>query len=209
MYGPDTTPKDDDDRGQAYTLEGFIGAMVVLMAVLFALQSVVITPTTGGLADRTAQLQIQQEVQDSLVVSSQDGNLSEIVRNWAGGGGFEDTSQPPAPDESNETYSVDQFANESDLGQILKERFGENGWTYNVELYAEGGEERTLVYQGSPPASALTASYTVTLYDNQTVTSDTSSDKLHETNGSERMIPREYGDDTPLYNVVEVRVIIW
>ncbi|WP_408959139.1 hypothetical protein [Natrinema sp. 74] len=209
MPRPHDSPDGDTDRGQAYTLEGFIGAMVVLMAVLFALQSVVITPTTGGQADRTAQLQIQQEVQDSLIVSSQDGNLSEIVRNWHDDGGFEDAGQPPAPNEDTKTYSVDRFANESVLGAILKERFSENGWTYNVELYAEDGEKRTLVYQGSPPSSSLTASYTVTLYDNQTVTSDSSDDKLHETSSNERMIPHKYDGETPLYNVVEVRVIVW
>jgi len=81
MPSIDTTDS-ETDRGQAYTLEGFIGAMVVLMAVLFALQSVVIMPTTGGLADRTVQAQIQQEVQDALIVSNQGGNLSETIRRW-------------------------------------------------------------------------------------------------------------------------------
>ncbi|WP_226040885.1 hypothetical protein [Natrinema sp. DC36] len=204
----------ETDRGQAYTLEGFIGAMVVLMAVLFALQSVVIMPTTGGLADRSVQAQIQQEVQDALVVSNQDGNLSETIRRWnESDGGFEGANQPEAPgeDEENQTYSVDRFANESELGQILKERFAEKGWSYNVELHPESGGERTLVYQGSPPASAQTASYTVTLYDNQSVTSESGNDDTLEEAESDgyAVIPREHKDDTPLYNVVEIRVILW
>lgn len=196
----------ETDRGQAYTLEGFIGAMVVLMAVLFALQSVVIMPTTGGLADRTVQAQVQQEVQDSLLVSTQDGNLSEVVRNWDGDGGFENTSSPADDD----TYTVDEFANVSDLGTILYERFGENGWEYNVELHPENSSRQKLVYHGGPPDSALTASYTVTLYDEQNVTGDTADDTLEEAakNGNET-IPREYGNESPLYNVVEVRVIVW
>lgn len=205
----------ETDRGQAYTLEGFIGAMVVLMAVLFALQSVVIMPTTGGLADRTVQAQIQQEVQDALLVSNQDGDLSKTVRQWDESGGFEGANQPAAPGnadtEENQTYSVDRFANESELGQILKDRFAEKGWSYNVELHPESGSERTLVYQGSPPASTQTASYTITLYDNQSVTSESGDDDTLEEAESDgyAVIPREHGDDTPLYNVVEVRVILW
>lgn len=196
------------DRGQAYTLEGFIGAMVVLMAVLFALQSVVIMPTTGGLSDRSVQAQLQQETQDALVVATHDDNLSSVVRNWNATGEFENATQPPAPGERTATYSTEQFANESELGRLLEQRFAEAGWTYNVELHPDRGDTRTLVYQGSPPSSALSASYTVTLYDDQPVTSPSVDKELHETNSTERMIPRRDGE-TPLYNVVEVRVIVW
>ena len=197
------------DRGQAYTLEGFIGAMVVLMALLFALQSVVITPTTGGLADRTVQEQIQQETQDSLVVANQDGNLSEAIRNWDGEGGFEGADDPAAPGEDHDTYSVGDFSNESDLGTVLEKRFAENGWSYNVELHPAEGENRTLVYQGSPPSDAVTASYTISLYDNQQTTSESMNDEeLQNTDSDERTIPRENEDDI-LYAVVEVRVIVW
>ena len=201
------------DRGQAYTLEGFIGAMVVLMALLFALQSVVITPTTGGLADRTVQEQVQQETQDALLVSNQEGNLSEAVRNWDGDGGFEGADNPPAPGEDHDTYSVNDFNNSSDLGGILQDRFADSGWSYNVELHTADGENRTLVYQGSPPSDAVTASYTISLYDNQSVTADSpSEDTLEdaaESGGFDEPIPRIEGDDRLLYNVVEVRVIVW
>lgn len=209
MSGLPPTRSDGPDRGQAYTLEGFIGAMVVLLAVLFALQSVVISPTTGGLSDRSVQAQIEQETQDALVVSNQDGNLSELVRNWDGSGGFEGTSQPSAPGEDNETYSADQFANESVLGRVLQDRFGENGWDYNVELHPETGDQHTLVYQGSPPPDALSASYTIALYDDQTITADWSNDELHEVDPDQRTISRAHGGGTVLYNVVEVRVILW
>jgi hypothetical protein len=199
----------DTDRGQAYTLEGFIGAMVVLLAVLFALQSSVIMPTTGGLADRSVQEQIRQEAQDMLVVSNQDGNLSNTTRYWNGAGGFNRTDQPQAPDETDGTYSVDRFANVSDLGHLLKDRFSETGWSYNVELHTETSNQ-TLIYQGSPPASALTASYTVTLYDDQNITSDDTRTLEEAADDTDETIPqRTSGDETPIYNVVEVRVILW
>ncbi|AXR78576.1 hypothetical protein AArcMg_1358 [Natrarchaeobaculum sulfurireducens] len=196
------------ERGQAFTLEGFIGAMVVLMAVLFALQAVVLTPTSGGLADRSIQSQVQQEAQDALVVSDQDGNLSETVRNWDGEGGFNETDGQTGP-EGNQTYSAENFGNVSTLGDILNQSFAERGWSYNVELHYtnETGshETRTLVYQGSPSSDAVTASYTVTLYETQEAGSKQLRNYDEDNDWS---IPRS-SDSDMLYNVVEVRVTLW
>ena len=176
------------ERGQAYTLEGFIGAMVVLMAVLFALQSVVIAPTTGGAVDRTVQAQMQQETQDALVVASDadvddKDNLFEMVEDW-----YEDDErniselEPDQQDpDENDTYSPARF-NETALGDILYERFDESGQSYNVELRPESDDEddEFLVYQGSPSSNAVTASYTVTLV-----------------------------DDGDFEDTIEVRVVVW
>lgn len=210
MLESDTTS--GTDRGQAYTLEGFIGAMVVLMAVLLALQSVVIMPTTSGTADRTVQNQLQQETKDALVVAAQDGGLSETIRNWdedanGGEGGFHNASQP-GPD-GERTYDVGSFANQSMLDEILESRFADKGRSYNIELVADDGEEfnaTRLVYQGSAPPDAFTASYTVTLYEDDILT-DPSDDPSTLAESSTYPISNE-GDD-PLYNVVEVRVVVW
>ncbi|MFC4437286.1 MULTISPECIES: DUF7288 family protein [Natrialbaceae] len=210
MLESDTTS--GTDRGQAYTLEGFIGAMVVLMAVLLALQSVVIMPTTSGTADRGVQNQLQQETKDALVVAAQDGDLSETIRNWDedandGEGGFHNASQP-GPD-GERTYDVGSFANQSTLGEILESRFADKGRSYNVELVANDGGEfnaTRLVYQGSAPPDAFTASYTVTLYEDDILTAPSDNPSTLE-NSSTYPVSNE-GDD-PLYNVVEVRVVVW
>ncbi|QLK25456.1 hypothetical protein HYG81_15410 [Natrinema zhouii] len=201
----------DTDRGQAYTLEGFIGAMVVLMAVLFALQSAVITPSTGGLADRSVQAQIQQETQDALVVAAtaeedEARSLSYMVRHWDETGGFE------GADDSTYDMSEDYFKDEFKLGAILEGRFGE-GWSYNVELHPQNDNEKTheLVYQGNPSSSAVTASYTVTLYSDQNATG---SDKrelsvINDDDSTEAAIDDIDDSNGPVYNVVEVRVVVW
>jgi len=201
------------DRGQAYTLEGFVSAMVVLMAVLFALQSVVITPTSGGLSDRSVQAQIQQEAQDALVVSDQDGNLSETIRNWNTDDDPEKFHKAtvPGPD-GNRTYNTTEFADQSRLGGILEQRFADNGYSYNVEIiYENDGEFNTtyLVYQGAPSPDAVTASYVVTLYENNILTADKSKQiALTDSEADDYPIPHE--TDTELvYNIVEVRVIVW
>lgn len=200
------------DRAQAYTLEGFIGAMVLLLAVLFALQAVVITPTTGGLADRTVQSQLQQESQDALAVASQDGNLSETVRNWNTTEGEFHNATEENLEQDERTYMPGEFANQSRLGAILQDRYTNDGWSYNVDLVYEDGDDFNtthLVYQGSPPSDAFTASHVVTLYEDDNVTegNESSLEDAYEDNGYP--IPPAETDSGYLYNLIEVRVIIW
>ena len=191
------------DRGQAFTLEGLVGAAIVLTALLFALQALVITPTTGGAVDRTAQAGIQTETKDALVVAENDGDLSEMVRYWDEGE-FKDGDQPRGE------YNASRFGDRFTIGEILNERFLERGQNYNVELrYGDDGEvgNATLVYQGQPTASAVTASHTVTLYDDQRVTGG--DDRTLAVADAAEVAPIPKDGDGELYNVVEVRVIVW
>ena len=210
---PRVDPPNDSDRGQAYTLEGFISAMIVLMAILLALQSVVITPTTGGLADRTAQSQVQQETQDALVVAAaadhdEKKNLSEMVRYWDDSADPSEFHNPSESDSvtgyynaSNQTELYDEFV----LGEILSDRFTERGMSYNVELVYQNESEyesEYLVYQGE--SEAVTASHMVTLFEDQELEDGTRlGDEDHD-----YPIPRAT-DNSKVYNVVEVRVAVW
>ncbi|WP_440769732.1 DUF7288 family protein [Natronorubrum sp. DTA28] len=206
------------DRGQAYTLEGFISAMIVLMALLFALQSVVITPTTGGLADRTVEAQVQQETQDALMIAAtadeEDGsNLSKMIRYWdIGDGEFRDSDDSGQGyyQSSNDSAFYDEFV----LGNIMVDRFTSSGMSYNIELVAqnESGEfddenSTYLVYQGE--SESVTASYTVTLYESDTLTAPDEDDELREAYDDNYPIPPATEEDSEVYNVVEVRISIW
>ncbi|MFA9425259.1 hypothetical protein [Natronorubrum sp. A-ect3] len=208
---PRVDSTNDSDRGQAYTLEGFISAMIVLMAILLALQSVVITPTTGGLADRTAQSQVQQEAQDALVVAAaaDDGDLSEMVRYWDENAeefhkASEDDNVRGYYNASNQTELYDEFV----LGEILSDRFTERGMSYNVELVywnksEDEYESEYLVYQGE--SEAVTASYMVTLFQDDELTGGPGTVDEND----DYPIPRATDDDSKVYNVVEVRVAVW
>ena len=209
------------DRGQAYTLEGFVGAIIVLTAVLFAVQSIVITPTTGGAIDRTVQAQLQQEAADALTVAENDGELSHIVRYWSEDGGPDGAEEgyynADVPETQRGNYTSSQFADPGEMnanfGQVLDERFEESGRNYNVELVYRSGDDGEnsssfhLVYQGRPSPNAFTGSYTVTLYDEQGLTAPDNRDQtLAESD--EYPIPN-IDNDSELYNVVEVRLVVW
>lgn len=211
-------PPTRDERGQAFTLEGFTAAFILLIAVLFAVQSVVITPSSGGAVDRTAQAQVQQQVQDALIVAQQDGNLSELVR-------FVDVEEGEFQSFHNESdggqgaYTASDFGNSSQLGQnasTLGEILNGNleaGQNYNVELYYQTNDEGeresiSLVDEGAPSSTAVTASYTVVLHENQSITAPDSDQQLKDITDEGEYIPNlEEGDG--LYNVVEIRVTVW
>jgi len=253
-----------DDRAQAFTLEGFIASVVVLTAILFALQAIVLTPTSGGQIDEEVRSSLATQAKDVLTASAHNGtrDLSHHVRffsnesngTWVGNSdeldyGYEN-DQPLAPSESL-------------LGTGLNKTFKQRGFTYNVELEhlseTEPDETETvnMVFRGVPTEEAVSVTYTVVLYDNETLTVPASKDadcankQIEEVvagdpdfNGSGDCfypIPEaelfddddnegpnapsasanadcssdtpgcETGEtgDTPIYNIVEVRVVVW
>ena len=211
-----------DERGQAFTLEGLIAAIVLLTAVLFALQAVVITPTTGGSVDRGVQAQVDQQLTDAMLVGAEDGNLSELVRYYSI---TNDSADCPWNQEEcwyqetpgNESvYNSSTFADELDfvLGDILDEHFvNQSGKSYNVEFiyYEASGENRTtkdvVRMGGARSDSAVTASYMVVLFEDQALTAPDNDDD--DVIADAESYPIENVEDEEFYNIVEVRVTVW
>lgn len=213
-----------EERGQAFTLEGFISAIVILTAVLFALQAVVITPTTGGAVDRAAQAQEEREVQDVLRIAAENGELSELVRNW--NTGASDPGWDGGESHPDAAYTNSEFANLSDFGHTLDEQLvNASGKAYNVEFiaYDDSGTRYTesiVQMGGGKGGSAVSASYFVTVYDEQPLTEpdgsggfDEQSETLEEARADysgdqEYPFPNRDEDSTD-FTVIEVRVTVW
>ncbi|MFP8953620.1 hypothetical protein ACLI4Z_11680 [Natrialbaceae archaeon A-arb3/5] len=200
-----TDTQRETDRGQAYTLEGFVAAAIVLLAVLLAMQAIVITPGTSGAVDRTTQTQVQQQTQDALVVAAHaedgDGSLSELVRSWP----------------VDEPVSQQEFENQSVLGTTLGEHISETTHPqgYRVEFaYLNESDTETEWIAGSniTDESAVTASYTITLFNEQNMTEYNDGDGEFEKTDDlveDSEIPEADNGSDPIYNVVEVRVTVW
>ncbi len=222
------------DRAQAFTLEGFVASVVVLTAVLFALQSIVLTPTTSGSIDQSVQSQLRQEANDILVANAHNGSqdLSYLVRHWDGfntnvtwAGGID------------ETIGYGSTTPPTAFGAQLNQTFTQRGRVYNVVIEyrtpdaPNESETRRIVYRGVPPDNAVVTTYTVTLYDNQTLTGPNSDQSMtleqydQEQDSDRGYFPipdafnnsqidqpagsENWNEDSPIYNVVEVRVIVW
>lgn len=211
-----------DTRGQAYTLEGFIGSILILSAVLFAINAVVITPTTSGAVDRDARDQVRIEANDMLTLSAESGNLSKMIRYWNGTEQSTDI-RFAASDNIRVGYNsqLPPDGAPKDLLVLLNSTFRDkNG--YNVILSYQGpnGEAQNgtlpMVRSGFATESSVVATYTITLYDDQTLTGPDASNRplsWYDTNSTDGdngyyPIPDAY-PDSPVYNVVTVKVIVW
>jgi hypothetical protein len=208
------------DRGQAFTLEGIISAVIILTALLYALQGIVITPTTGGTVDQGVRTEIQQQADDILTIAGGDesGHLSELARNWS-------QSRRTFYGAVNPTVGYGNDRLPGELGTLLNETFDSRDRQYNVVMRylpknPTDGIQRTVVTsRGTPSDSSVMASYRVTLYDNMTLTSPTAgSAELWQYDTSATTNPNDWQSgyypvpnavDGPVYNVVEIRVIVW
>jgi hypothetical protein len=204
------------DRGQAFTLEGVLAASFLVIALLIALQTTVITPTTGGAVDDETRSQLRQKANDVLVITANDetNDLSWYVRFWnpntrtfygaqrpeIGYGNLE----PPPP-----------------LGEMLTRTFTQSGRRYNLILRYRGNESpdssgiQRMVYQGPPAEHAVVATHTVTLYDSDTLSGPQATSRElqeYDTNASDNddsFYPIPDVVEGPVYNVVEVRLVVW
>lgn len=204
------------DRGQAYTLEGVIGSLFLLTAILFALQSVIITPTTSGTVDANVRAELRAQADDVLVIASQNESfgLGSLSRYWH-------QSDLTFFNATNPRVGYGSGELPGDFGEMLNETFTSRSRLYNIELRypaKEAGKtlSTTVAYQGQPSKNAVTASYTVTLYDNQTLTSPTASSAVElwqydtdPTDNDDGYYPIPNAVPGPVYNVVEVRLTVW
>lgn len=203
------------DRGQAFTIEGITASLVLLTAVLLAVQAVVVTPTTRGTVDEDVRSNLRQQADDVLALSSaaEDQDLSTLLRYWEPDGRtFAGAENPEVG------YGLDTPPTR--LGALLNGTFTQQGYLYNVEVIYrtdDPGESGrlTMVKRGFPDENAVVASRTVTLYDDDTLTGPGSGPAtLREydtdlTDGDDGYYPIPDAVDGPVYNVVEVRVIVW
>ena len=204
------------DRGQAFTLEGVVSALVIMLGLMFALQSTVITPTTGGEIDEDTRNQLQQKANDILVIAANNGtrDLVWYVRYWN-----PDTRTFYGASRPSIGYGID--GPPGDFGEMLDQAFIDRGKRYNLVLRYRGNESpdssgiQRMVYQGAPAEHAVTATYTITLYDDQTLTGPKATTRelaAYDTNASDTddsFYPIPDVVNGPVYNIVEVRLVVW
>ena len=203
------------ERGQAYTLEGVFAAVVVLSAMLYGLQIVDVGPWTSGSADQTSQLKSQAA--DTLALAASNGTLSRAVRCYGTASKLEFDGGRLNPD-PNQKATV--------LEHMLNETFDQRDYEYNLYFYywdGNGNRERVVASQqtdtrgdvAAPSDAAAVVSRRLAVYDDQPSLYTTTNDQ--RSCGSEfRRLDRtspfympDVAPDKPLYNVVEVRLVVW
>lgn len=204
------------DRGQAFTLEGVLGATFLLIALLIALQTTVINPTTGGAVDDETRSELRQKANDILVqtANAEDEDLSYYVRYW-------NPNTRTFYGAENPDVGYGEAGPNGHLGEMLFRTFTESGRRYNLVLRFRGNESpddatiQRMVYQGPPAEHAVIATYTITLFDDQTLTGPLKTSRElaeYDTNASDNddsFYPVPDVGEGYVYNVVEVRLVVW
>jgi len=209
---PDST---GTDRGQAYTLEGLTAAFLLLLATLYAIQAVILTPITVGSVDEGSQSRLRAEASDILQVTAnrETEDLTYHVLHWsaldrtfAGG------------DSPRVGYGQDGPPGK--FGRFLDKSFDARGRNYNIVVRyrlnnSTGSGVQRMAFQGQPSRSAVVASYTLTLFDDMRLTGperSTTTIGEMDTNATDNDDGYFYAPDVadgPVYNVIEVRLIVW
>ncbi|WP_459192373.1 DUF7288 family protein [Halosimplex sp. J119] len=196
--------RDRDNRGQAHTLEGVTAGLIILSAVVFALEMTAVTPLSASTSSQHIENQQEATARGVLASAAETGALERALLSWNA------TSK-----QFYETPQVGYFttgAPPNDFGTTLERSFDRQGIAYNVYLRYQGadGEIRVqrYVHQGQPSDHAVRATWALSLME---------SDEIRDENGdptgtavsdeSTYFAPRQ--SSASVYNVINVEVVVW
>lgn len=190
------------DRGQAYTLEAIVAALLIITSLTFALQVTAVTPLSASTSNQHIENQQRASAAGVLTAADEAGVLKDAVLFW------NDTETEFHDAERITYYTNSDPPNE--FGNILDRAFDGRGLAVNVLVYPEGGDRPLrMIYRGEPSDNAVSASHTVVIYDDDNLTAPNHQDiEVQDASSYGNYIPqRDTGSD--VYNVVRVEVTVW
>lgn len=209
-----------DEKGQLHTIEGFTAAFILVLAMLYGVQSIAITPTSSSTASQEVELNNYKLADDIVASSNSNGELREAILNWnASSGSFVGSLREESYYAGTVTGNFDFGAPvPGGLGETLNKTLTQRGIAYNIDIecsYSDGTSEDDQVFadNGDPSIHSSTGSTTLTLYDYEKVKSGNGEVSLAEVDTTPEEDLGFYCDrmDTgsPIYNTVEVSITIW
>ncbi|MEF8782583.1 MAG: hypothetical protein V5A39_06295 [Haloarculaceae archaeon] len=209
-----------DDRGQVYTLEGIIGAVLIASALVLGLQAVDISPWTDDNVDQgTESLRVQ--VEDLLSVANDRGDLRTVATCIDGDG---NESPHPAVAAGGTQNATDRAS----FATLLNRTLEENNHRYRVSVVypdenATGGvSSATLTPERGVTRPSVTVTQQLALFDSDPVlgfdpnqgecvpvvaTNDTLGQRDADPDAD--IYVGNQNRDSDIYAVVKVRVVAW
>jgi hypothetical protein len=207
MRGSEESQREKPTRGQVHTLEAFTAALLVVSGVLFAMQATAVTPLTASTSNQHIENQHRTAASDVLAASAQNSTLQSAITHWnpseksfvgASERGFHENGGPP---NAFGRALNDTFGNYSTPGRRI---------AYNVyvryRLPDNSTRRQTMAYMGAPSDNAASASRTVTLTDGTSLSGP--SDR-NVSDPSANFYAPDAAPNATLYNVMEVRIVVW
>jgi hypothetical protein len=198
------------DRGQAYTLEGVISAILIASALVLGINAISIQPFTGDGPEQGTTIQTQ--VGDALEIAQDKNALKEAVTCLRPGETTPDASVVGTDPAVTELGSV--------LANTLEETTSPSEYTVYVDYHEtndQNGLSQIVIGNSQVPGSgSVTVTRQVVLYDSDPVYEfDSTTQECVETGET----LGEYDEDdiyltnrdssSEIYAVVQIRVIAW
>lgn len=190
------------DRGQAYTLEGVIGAIVIASALVLGIQAVNVEPWTDDGPEQGTEIRAQ--VVDVLEIAQDRGALKTAVTCLGG------TDSPKTPHPA----VVATDPNVTELDTILNDTLAQSAnYAVYVDHYNGSHVNRTVLgREPAPTGASVTVTRRLVLFDNDPIyelqggTCQPRGDTLGD---PDREIYLSDESEGELYAVVQIRVVAW
>ena len=190
-------------RGQAYTLEAVIASLLLVSSLVFALQVTAVTPLSASTSNQHIENQQRASASGVLTAAQEAGVLKDAVLYWN-----DSDSAEEYYDAERLTYYTNSYP-PNEFGNITERAFDGRGLAVNVLVYHNESEEPSrMVYRGEPSENAVSASRTVTIYDDDNLTAPDATRTAADANSFADVVPEASGG-TGVYNVVRVEVTVW
>jgi hypothetical protein len=191
-----------EDRGQAYTLEAIIAAVLLISSLVFALQVTAVTPLSASTSNQHIENQQRASAAGVLTAAQEAGALKDAVLYW-------NDSAEEYDDADRLAYYTNSYP-PNEFGNITERAFDGRGLAVNVLVYHNESEEPSrMVYRGEPSDNAVSASRTVTIYDDDNLTAPPSNQTTVGKADSFADVVPEDASGNSVYNVVRVEVVVW
>lgn len=195
------------ESGQAHAIESLAASILILSTIVFAIQATAITPLTVSTSNQhieTQQQRMASGVLENAKYTENPGStsaLKEAVLFW-------NTSNQQFYNASSEGY-LGTYPN-NEFGDLLNGTFGDRRIATNIYLTYErpgvGSSTKQMLYMGEPSNNAVTATTNIVIYDDDALTAPGESGTVNETNG---YFASNVNPSSNVYNVVEVRIVVW
>ncbi len=190
-----------DEKAQLHTLEGVAASTILLLVIIYAIDATSMTPLTSSTSNVHVESELRALGQDILntmdyAEPGYNSNLKNDIIGWDGREYIWSGSNYLMEDNPSVSLS-------NNLSVTLNNTLIRQGIAHNVELtYLENStllpNERNMIYNGDPSSSAVIISRKIVLQDAEA-----------PSNSNNPVYKKDIDPSTSLYNIVEVKLIIW
>jgi len=193
-------------RGQAHTLEATIASLLMLSAIIFALQMTAVTPLSASTSSQHIENQQRATAEGVLATAAEEDALKPAVLYWN-----DSTDRFHNTTDDRKYYSGgSQYPNHR-FGQLLTRAFSDSGIAYNVNFqFGTNSNSTRYIYSGEPSDNAVAATQAVSVYDDDQIYDADESTNSTEVSSSSYASELGFSDENGnFHTTVRVEVVVW